>query len=158
MKKVEALQIAPKKSRLLCEYIIQILSDNKTVNGEIRIDSFKTNNERMLTFDITAPSKGFEKHLNTGITTEQVNVLTEQIFNDLIDNFTESETMACSRYYSIKSGYGMSMNGVSVINSIGSRVDINFIRRGDKFNEQVENYNLRLNEYVKQQENGKKLK
>lgn len=158
MKKEEALQIAPERSRLLCEYITQLLSDDKKVNGEIKIDSTKIDNERMLTFDIMVPSRGFEKHLNTGITTQQVDVLTEQIFNDLIDNFMESETMGCTKYYSIRGRYGMNMDGVNAMNSIGSQININFICRGDKFSEQVENYNLRLNEYINQQENTKKLK
>lgn len=158
MKKEEAMQIAPERSRLLCEYIMQILSDSEKVNGRIRIDSVKINNERMLTFDIIVPSRNFEKHLNTGITTQQVNVLTEQIFNDLVDNFIESETIGCTKYYSIKGGFGMNMNGINVTNIIGSDIKIDFVYRGDKFGEQVENYNARLDEYIKQQENGARLK
>ena len=158
MKKEEALKIAPERSRLLCEYIIQILSYKEKVNGEIRIDSAKINNERVLTFVISVPSKDFEKYLTTGITTQQVDVLTEQILNDVIDNFMESEDMGCTRYYSIRGGYGMNRNGVNIMNSIGSKISINFVCRGDKFNEQVEKYNLRLNEYVMQQETGTKLK
>ena len=107
MKKEEALKIAPERSKLLCEYIMQILSNNEGINGEIRIDSAKINNERMLTFDITVSKKDFERHFNTGITTQQVDVLTEQILNDLIDNFMESETIGCTRYYSMSGGYGM---------------------------------------------------
>ena len=158
MKKEDAMQIAPERSKLLCEYITQILSDNEKVSGEIRIDSAKINNERMLTFDIFVPSRNFEKHLNTGITTQQVDVLTGQILNDLIDNFTESETMGCTRYYSIRGGYGMNMNGVDAMNNIGSRIRINFVCRGDKFDEQLQNYNEKLDEYANQQENSSKLK
>jgi len=158
MKKEEAIQIAPEKSQLLCEYITQILSDNEKVNGKIVIDSAKINNERMVTFDISVPSKNFEKHLNTGITTQQVDVLTEQIFNDLIDNFLESENIGCTRYYSIRGGYGMNMDGVNALNCIGSNIKINFACRGDRFIEQAQNYNARLNEYVNQQVNSVKLK
>lgn len=158
MKKVEALEIAPERSKLLCEYIIQILSDNEKLSGEVSIGSSKINNEMMLTFDIVVPSKNFERHLNTGITTQQVNVLTAQIFNDLIDNFMESENMGCTNYYSIRGGYGMNMNGVNVINDIGTNIKINFVCRGDKFDEQARDYNLRLNEYVNQQEKNKRLK
>ena len=146
------------RSKLLCEYIIQILSGNEKVSGEIKIDSAKINNERMLTFDITVPSKGFERHLNTGITIQQVDVLTEQILNDLIDNFVESETMDCTRYYSIRGGYGMNMNGVNAMNNIGSKIKINFVCQGDRFSKQVENYNSRLDEYINEQETNTKLK
>lgn len=158
MKKEEALKIAPERSKLLCEYIIQILSDNEQVNGEIIIDSAKKNNERMVTFDIIVPRRNFERHFNTGITTQQVNVLTAQILNDLLDNFLESENMRCTPYYSIRGGYGMNMSGVDAMNNIGSKIKINFVCRGDKFNEQVEAYNLRLNEFLNQQETTIKLK
>ena len=157
MKKVEAMELAPERSKLLCEYITQILSDNERVNGEIKINFAKINNEHMITFDIIVPSKNFEKHLNTGITIQQIDVLIEQILNDLLNTFLESETMGCTRYYSIRGGYGMNMNGVNAMNTIGSKLKINFICRGDKFNEQVENYNQRINEYANRQENSKKL-
>lgn len=157
MKKVEAMELASERSKLLCEYITQILSDNERVNGKIKINFAKINNEHMITFDIIVPSKNFEKHLNTGITIQQIDVLTEQILNDLLNTFLESETMGCTRYYSIRGGYGMNMNGVNAMNTIGSKLKINFICRGDKFNEQVENYNQRINEYANRQENSKKL-
>lgn len=157
MKKVEAMELAPERSKLLCEYITQILSDSEKVEGEIKINFAKINNEHMITFDIIVPSKNFEKHFNTGITTQQIDVLTEQILSDLLDTFLESETMGCTRYYSVRGGYGMNMNGVNAMNNIGSNLKINFICRGDKFNEQVENYNERINEYANRQEKDRKL-
>lgn len=64
MKKIEAMELAPERSKLLCEYITQILSDNEKilsdnekVNGEIKINFAKINNEHMITFDILIPSK-----------------------------------------------------------------------------------------------------
>lgn len=158
MKKEEALKIAPKRSKLLCEYIIQILSDKEKVKGEIKISSAKINNERMITLDIWVPSKGFERHFNTGITVQQVDVLTEQIFDAFIKYFMESDFKGCTRYYSVRGGYGMNMDGVTVVNAIGSKVNVNFICRGVSFDEQASKYNLRLDEYVNQQENNMKLK
>ena len=159
MKKEEAMNIAPKRSNLLCEYILQILSDTEKVNGEIKIDSVKINNERMITFDIYVPDRNFERHFNTGITTQQINVLTGQILNDLINNFMETENIYCTKYYIIRGGYGMNMNmdGVNIGNSMGSTVRINFACRGDQFSEQIENYHTRLDEYTKQQTNNAKL-
>lgn len=158
MKKEEAMQIAPEKSKLLCEYVIQILSDQKKINGEIKISSAKINNEWMITFNIYVPDRDFEKHLNTGITTQQIDVLTGQILNDLVDNFLKSENMGCTRYYTIRSGYGMNMNGINLVNTIGSKIKLNFIYRGDKFDKQIQNYNVRLDEYEKHQTNNRKLK
>lgn len=158
MKKEEALKIAPEKSKLLCDFIIQILSENEKINGEIRIDFDKINNEKMILFDINIPSKGINRHvINTGITTQQINVLTEQILADFIDNFLASEIMGCTRYYSIRGGYGMNMDGVNIANTIGSKIKINFVCRGDKFIEQIENYNSRINEYINEQELGSKM-
>lgn len=158
MKKEEALQLAPERSRLLCEYVTQILSDTQKVNGEIRIDSARVENERMIVYDISVPSKNFEKHLNTGITTQQIDVLTGQILNDLVDNFLESETMGCTKYYTIRGMFGGNMDGVSAMNSIGSNIKINFVCRGQQFDEQVREYNSKLDEYLKQQNSGSKLK
>ena len=116
MKKEEAMKIAPERSSLLCEYIMQILSDPEKVNGEIKINFTKINNEQMITFDICVPNRNFERYLNTGITTQQINILTGQILNDLIDNFMELETIGCTRYYTIRGGYGMNMVEVITIN------------------------------------------
>lgn len=85
--KREAMELAPERSKLLCEYITQILSDNEKVNGEIKINSDKISNEYMITFDIIVSNKNFEKHHNTGITPQQIDVLTDQILNDLLDKF-----------------------------------------------------------------------
>lgn len=151
MKKNEAIKIAPKRAELLCEYITQILSDPDKVDGEIEISYAKIENKNMITYDIYVPSKNFEKHLNTGITTEQIDILTEQILNYLIDTFLESETMGCTRYYSIRGGMGMNMDGVDACNSIGSRIKINFVCRGEHFRELMSEYNLKIDEYINKQ-------
>lgn len=65
--------------------------------------------------------------------------------------------MGCTRYYSVRGGYGMNMNGVNAMNNIGNKLKINFVCRGDKFNEQAENCNESINEYENRQEKGKKL-
>lgn len=158
MKKEEAMQIAQERSRVLCEYISQILSDPQKVEGEIRINSTKIDKERMLTFDIRVPSKNFERHLNTGISVQHVDVLTGQILDDFIDHFLESEAIGCTRYYRIRGGYGMNIDGITAINSMGSQVRINFVCRGNNFDEQIETYNAKLDEYVHQQNSSSKRK
>lgn len=157
MKKEEAMEIVPEISKLLCEYITQILSDDEKVSGEIKINAAKINNEHMVTFDIYVPSKNFEKHINTGITTQQIDVLTEQIFADLLDTFLESATIGCTKYYSIKGTQGINMNGVNAVNVRGSKLKINFVYQGKNFNQQADDYNQRINEYANRQESGIKL-
>lgn len=152
MKKEEAITLAPERSRLICEYIQQFLSDNEKINGEIRIGSAKIDNQKMLTFDIGIPSKKFERHFSTGISVDHVDILTEQIFKDLTDNFLESPTIGCTKYYTIRGGYGMNMDGINAMNSIGSNIRINFAYRGQKFDEQVKEYNNKLDEYLNKQE------
>lgn len=159
MKKIEAMEIAPEKSKLLCEYINQILSDEQKINGEILINSAKIDGENMCTFDISVPNKDFERHLNTEITTQQIDVLTGQILEDLVENFMESETMGITRYYSVNYMMGPAMKGVSAINDKGSNITINFVCRGEQFNEQIKKYNSKLDEYVRgNQESSPKLK
>lgn len=102
----------------------------------------------MCTFDISVPIRNFEKHLNSGIPSQHCDVLNEQILQKLIENFMDSETLGVTKYYCIRGGYGMNMNGVDVINSIGSSIKINFICRGEKFEEQINNYDDILNQYI----------
>lgn len=150
------MQLAPEKSKLLCEYITQILSDNEKVSGEIRIDSDKINKERMIIFYISVPKRNFEKSFPIGIPTQQIDVVTNQILNDLVENFLGSETMGCTRYYTIRGGYGMNMDGINAKNIItGSNIKINFACRGDKFQDQVNEYNAKLEAYAKEQQESK---
>lgn len=158
MKKEEAMKLAPERSRLLCNCIQENLSDVDKVNGEIRISSAKIDGEKMVTFDIFMPTKNSEQHLNTGITAQQIDVLTEQVFRDLIDNFLESDTMGCTRYYSIRGGNGLDMDGVNVVSINGGKIKLNFECRGEKFHEQAKEYNSRLNEFQQQQEMGHNIR
>lgn len=159
MKKEEAMLIAKKRSKLLIEYITKILSDEKIVNGEIIIDAIKIDGDKMCVLELNLPSENFFNSLNTGIKAQQIDVLTEQILDDLIDNFIESETIGITKYYSIFGMMGSSIFSVDIINNSGSKLKINFLYRGQLFLEQIKKYNGRLNEYAKkQQENSNKLK
>lgn len=154
MKKEEAKQLAPKCAELLIQYIEQFLSDDKKVNGEILINSAKIDGKNVCTFDINIDEK--EEYLNTGITTDHCDILNEQILQKLIERFMESETMGVTKYYSIRGGYGMNMDGVNAVNRIGSSIKINFLCRGDLFSEQIKNYDNTLMKYTEtQKENNK---
>lgn len=143
MKKVEAMTIAPKRAELLIEYVNQILSDDKRVSGEIEISSANINNERMCTYEISVPSSNFEKHLTTGITLQQCDVLNGQILNSLVSSFAKEETIGITPYYSIKSMLPLK-SGINIINQIGSIVHISFLAQGKEFESQIEEYNNKL--------------
>lgn len=124
-KKNEAQALASEKSKLVIEYIMQILSDSEKVNSTMNFYYAKIEVKKMCTLDIYVPKRNFEKHLNLGITGEHSLVLYEQILNDFIDIFLGHETIGITKYYSIKSMQG-TFSGVNVINSTGSEIKINF--------------------------------
>lgn len=151
MKKIEAQDYAPEKSKLLMDYIYQILSDTNKVNGLIKINSAKINNEWMCTYDIYVKEANFERHINTEITRQQENVLMEQILNDLPTYFLESENIGITHWQSIRGGIMGEMNfdGIIAINEIGSIIKINFGKSKYDFSEAIELYNSALDNYEK---------
>jgi len=147
MKKIEAQTLAKEKSKLIIEYIIQMLSDTEIINGSFNFSSAKIDNQKMCTLDIYVPQKDFEKHLNLGITLDHDLVLYEQLLNDLLDIFLEHETMGVTRWYSIRSSQN-SFTGINAVNTIGSKIKIDLNSSGPDFNNLITNYNKRINDYV----------
>lgn len=141
MKKSEAKLLAPENSKILIGYITQILSSEE--NAKINISYAKIEKENVCTFDIYVPSQNFERHFNTGITLQQSDALNEQILNDLLDNFMDSETIGATTFYSIKSSGGQ-FNGVKCMNIQGNTIPINFIAQGNNFDKLVKAYNQRI--------------
>lgn len=148
MKKEEALILALEKSKLVIEYITQILSDTNKVNGIMEFSSAKIEGQKMCTLSICVPEKGFEKHLNLGITTDHCDVLYQQVVNDFIDQFLENETMGVSKYFSVKGIMGNNFSGMNALNSTGSKIKINFLCQGKIFDEIMSDYNKRIDEYI----------
>lgn len=158
MKQEEAKCLAFKQVNLLMEYIEQILSDDQKVNGEVLIDSAKADGEKICTFDIKVYENGFEKNLSTGITVQHCDILNQWIFEKSIERFMTSETMGVTKCYCIRGGYGMNMDGFRVVNCIGSSLKINFLCRGNLFDEQAKRYNNTLMTYMdEQKESQRKL-
>ena len=147
MKKIEAMELAPKRSKLIIEYITQILSDSEKVNARMNFNSAKIDNQRMCVLDIYVPKRNFEKHLNLGITSEHDLVLYEQLLNDLLDTFLEHETMGITKYYSFKS-MQENFTGIDAINSLGSKIKINLNSSGNEFMKLIERYSNKYNEFV----------
>lgn len=152
MKKIEAKALAPEKSKLVIEYITQILSDSEKVNSVMDFWYAKIDGQNMCTLDIYVPETNFEKHLNLGITIDHSLVLYEQILNDFLDTFLEHETMGVTRYYSIKSMQN-DFSGVDAVNRNGSRIKINFNTTDPDFMNIVSEYTRRYNEFADSLEN-----
>jgi len=131
MKKEEALVLAPQRSKLIIEYIEQILSDNQKVSGNIRLNSHKIDNQNMCTLDIIVPQTNFEKHINLGITSDHADLLYAQLFKDFLTTFLEHETIGISKYYTVKYNMQENFTGVNAINSNSSELKINFLCRGE---------------------------
>lgn len=153
MKKEEAKLLAPERAKLIIEYITQILSDEDKVKGQIDFSFAKIEKEEMCTFEISVSSKKFERHLNTGITLQQSDVLNEQILNDLIENFIDSEEIGITPFFSIKSTSGR-FNGIKCYNLNGSEIHLNFQNGGQRFEVLKAEYNQKLKDY-RNQENAK---
>ena len=152
MKKIEAKALAPEKSKLVIEYITQILSDSEKVNSVMDFWYAKIDGQNMCTLDIYVPETNFEKHLNLGITIDHSLVLYEQILNDFLDTFLEHETMGVTRYYSIKSMQN-DFSGVDAVNRNGSRIKINFNTTDPDFMNIISEYTRRYNEFADSLEN-----
>lgn len=143
MKKIEAMQLSQERSRLLIEYINQVLSDEKVVDAKIIIGSNKIEKENIKTFDIYVPIRNFEKHLNTSITSQHENVLSSQILDDLIINYLNSKTIKLSRIYRIRGTFD-DFTGINITSCNGTKISIDF---GYIDRDIEENYNCKLEEY-----------
>ena len=151
--KIEAEKIAKERSKVIIEYIIQILTDPIKVNGIIEFDSAKINNLSMCTLNIYVPEKNFERHLNLGITTDHAHILHNQFLTDLIDEFLESETINISQYYqtlSIPRNFFFFLAS----NKKGSTVKIIHITTLKA----IDDYNQKYFTYLKSRDNAKQPK
>ena len=157
MKKIEAKELAKEKSKIVIEYIMQILSDNEKVNSMMYFWQAKIDEEKMCTLDIYVPEKNFERHLNLGITVDHDLVLYERLLNDFLDVFLEHETMGVTRYYFIKSMNNY-FSGINVVNLSGSKIKVNFNTTSPDFMNLINEYNKRYNAFVQKNINNKQIK
>lgn len=154
MKREEAKILAEDKSRLVIEYITQILSDTEKVNSTMNFDIAKIDNQRMCTLNIYVTAKQFERHLNLGITGDHLQVLYGQLLNDILDTFLTHETIGISNFYTIKSSFD-SFSGINAENIIGSKIRINFNMVTPEI---ISEYNKRYNEFLKSIDDFEQLK
>ena len=164
MKKQEAEILAIDKSRVMIEYVEQILSDdNISGNMTFRSSKVEGENEKMCTVDIML-SNGKEKHLNLGIPSIHSDIFTRQFTSDLVERFAKDDTMGVSPYFEIKSMPPISRSGMDAISidketgKINNHIKIDFYYKVQDFDSIMEEYNKKLKEAQKEIEEETKVR
>ena len=153
MKKEEAKQKAIGISNYVMENMRELLSYPEKIEGIIKITTAKIEKKKMCTLNILVPDLAIEKYIDTEIPFEHCDELNEQIFTDLLDNFLESETIGVGRYREMKYSYGENFSGMDYINLSGSRIRVNFINHGNKYDDIVSSYRNRIKDYEEKMNN-----
>ena len=156
MKKEEAEVLAIDKSRVMIEYLEQILSDDN-ISGNMIFSSNKIDGEKekMCTVDIML-NNNTEKHLNLGIPSVHSDVFTKQFTTDLVDRFAKDDIMGVSPYFEIKSMPPISRSGMDAMSisketgKINNHIKIDFYYKGQDFDSLMEEYNKKLKETQKE--------
>ena len=156
MKKQEAESLAIDKSRVMIEYLEQILSDDN-ISGNMIFSSNKIDGkkEKMCTVDIML-SNGKEKHLNLGIPSIHSDIFTKQFTSDLVERFAKDDTMGVSPFFEIKSMPPTSRRGMDAISidketgKINNHIKIDFYNKGENFDSIMKEYNEKLKEAQKE--------
>ena len=164
MKKQEAMGLAVDKSRVMIEYLEQILEDNNIL-GKMTFNSSKVDGERekMCSVDIVL-NNGTERHLNLGIPSIHSDVFTKQFTNDLVDRFAKDNIMGVTLFFEIKSMPPISRRGMDAISineetgKINNYIKIDFYYGGQEFYSIMKEYNEKLKEAQKETEETKKIK
>lgn len=164
MKKQEAMGLAVDKSRVMIEYLEQILEDNNIL-GKMTFNSSKVDGERekMCSVDIVL-NNGTERHLNLGIPSIHSDVFTKQFTNDLVDRFAKDNIMGVTHFFEIKSMPPISRRGMDAISineetgKINNYIKIDFYYGGQEFYSIMKEYNEKLKEAQKETEETKKIK
>ena len=156
MKKQDAEVLAIDKSRVMIEYLEQILNDDNILGNMIfssnKIDGKK---EKMCTVDIML-SNGKEKHLNLGIPSIHSDIFTKQFTSDLVERFAKDDTMGVSPFFEIKSMPPTSRRGMDAISidketgKINNHIKLDFYNKGENFDSIMKEYNEKLKEAQKE--------
>ena len=164
MKKQEAEILAIDKSRVIIEYLEQILNDDN-ISGNMIFSSNKVDGEKekMCTVDIML-NNGTEKHFNLGIPNIHSDVFTKQFTSDLVDRFAKDDMMGVSPFFEIKSMHPTSRRGMDAISineetgKINNHIKIDFYYKGQDFDSIMEEYNKKLKEAQKEIEEEAKVR
>ena len=164
MKKQEAELIVIDKSRVMIEYLEQILSDDN-ISGNMIFSSNKIDGEKekMCTVYIML-NNNTEKHLNLGIPSIYSDIFTKQFTNDLVDRFAKDNIMGVTHFFEIKSMPPISRRGMDAISineetgKINNHIKIDFYSIGQDFYSIMKEYNEKLKESQNEIEEIKKIK
>ena len=164
MKKQEAELIAIDKSRVMIEYLEQILSDDN-ISGNMIFSSNKIDGEKekMCTVYIML-NNNTEKHLNLGIPSIYSDIFTKQFTTDLVDRFAKDNIMGVTHFFEIKSMPPISRRGMDAISineetgKINNHIKIDFYSIGQDFYSIMKEYNEKLKESQNEIEETKKIK
>ncbi len=155
MKKTEALEIAPKVSKVVMEYIEQILTDPQNKGeGTIRFISEKVEGKKedMCVIAISVPDTGYKTRIDSGITAQQKDYFLEQVLNDLLDCFLEADTLGVGLFYKIRGMMGPNFFGVTAFSASGSSLKIDFGYTSRYLDAVIAEYNQRIECYKKSEE------
>lgn len=141
------------ESRVMIEYLEQILDANKQVFGKMIFGSANEEGQSRLVVDIFA-SDDFERQIDLKITSDCADDFYEVFLNDLLDRFLEHETQGVTKYMDIPYFTGR-FTGVMAMNSLGSRIEVRFNKKGNRFVDLIADYNERIDEYTRKNEQGK---
>lgn len=140
MKKEEAMQIAKEKSKVVMDTIAAILTDTIIVEGKMEFSSAKKDAETLCTLDISVPKKEYYRNWYMGVTIDHAFLFYYQILEDILDNFDGLEKIKVSNFYSVYDK-GKNFKGITFKNSIGSKLNLNFISQGKDFEKLVSFFN-----------------
>jgi len=155
MKKIEAQNIAKEKSKLIINYLSDILSRPNKIEGLMNFSTRKIDNQSMNVLDVYIPTLNIDEHWNLEITSDHSLVLYEQLLNDLLDNFMDHETLGVTKHSWYKS-MNENFSGIGAINIIDSCIRINFGTTSQEFMELISKYHERIDEFtisIEQQNN-----
>lgn len=145
MKKQEALELAPLRSRYVIESLTQFLSIPERTVGKLQFSSYKKDGQHMCALHVTVPSMDIQEYLDLGITTDHVDIFYEQLFSDLLDTFIEHESIIVGLPYTIRSiDPQMNFTGMNMKNLNGSCIRLDFQLRGRRFQELIDQYTQRI--------------
>lgn len=149
MKKVEAEKIAVNVSRVIMEYITNILTDSQKVEGTIDFVSGKVDGyqERMCVVVISVPDKPFYKPINSGIPSIHSIPFYTKVLEDIADTCLYSNELSVGRFYSVMKMMGPTFQGVNAKSIFGNQIRINFSNIGTELNEAIAEYNRKIDLY-----------
>lgn len=146
MRREEAEVVAKEKARIMVDYLEQFLSDDKKVHGYMEFGS----DNSMLCVDMLIKSNGekvYGGHYSLGFSSVYADLLTEELSRILLEEFMPSDHFGVSDYARIRGMGSMDQDGFYVMNDKGSKINIEFHSRNERFNDIMHKHNQAIQAY-----------